>query len=44
MGNLIPAGTGLNKYKEIKVYNPMDDDTLDESKYEDDFETVDESK
>ncbi len=45
MGNLIPAGTGLDKYREIKVYNPMDDDTLDESKYdEENFETVDESE
>jgi DNA-directed RNA polymerase subunit beta' len=23
MGNLIPAGTGLTKYREIKVYNPL---------------------
>jgi len=45
MGNLIPAGTGLDKYKEIKVYNPMDDDILHESKYgEENFKTVDESE
>jgi DNA-directed RNA polymerase subunit beta' len=26
MGNLIPAGTGLNKYKKIKVYSPTTDE------------------
>jgi hypothetical protein len=30
MGNLIPAGTGLDKYKKIQVYNPMDQDVDDE--------------
>ncbi|MDZ7332750.1 MAG: DNA-directed RNA polymerase subunit beta' [candidate division KSB1 bacterium] len=26
MGNLIPAGTGLSKYKKIKVYSPMEEE------------------
>jgi len=30
MGNLIPAGTGLNKYRKIKVYSP----TVEESELE----------
>ena len=33
MGNLIPAGTGLNKYKKIKVYSPITDES-DEEKIE----------
>ena len=32
MGNLIPAGTGLNKYKKIKVYSPGDDEPENELK------------
>ena len=30
MGNLIPAGTGLNKYRKIKVYSPTIDEEADE--------------
>jgi len=26
MGNLIPAGTGLDKYRNIRVYSPMEDE------------------
>ncbi len=29
MGNLIPAGTGLNKYRDVLVYNPMEDEEND---------------
>jgi DNA-directed RNA polymerase subunit beta' len=29
MGRLIPAGTGLSKYKKINVYSPMDDNDLE---------------
>jgi DNA-directed RNA polymerase subunit beta' len=36
MGNLIPAGTGLDKYKKIQVYNPMDQDVDDETFFEQD--------
>ena len=27
MGKLIPAGTGLNKYRKIKVYSPVTDES-----------------
>lgn len=30
MGNLIPAGTGLNKYKKIKVYSPTIEEAIEE--------------
>ncbi len=39
MGNLIPAGTGLSKYKGIQVYSPMDQDDADDS-----FENLEKSE
>jgi DNA-directed RNA polymerase subunit beta' len=30
MGNLIPAGTGLDRYKKIKVYSPTGDPEPDD--------------
>ncbi|MBC8184045.1 DNA-directed RNA polymerase subunit beta' [candidate division KSB1 bacterium] len=42
MGNLIPAGTGLDKYKDIKVYSPMDQDDVDETIVDEYAETNDE--
>jgi len=38
MGNLIPAGTGLYKYKKIKVYSP----TIEEQPFEESIEEVEE--
>ncbi len=31
MGNLIPAGTGLNKYKKIQVVHPKEEGTDEET-------------
>ncbi len=31
MGNLIPAGTGLGKYKKIKVYSPLGEEDSEDS-------------
>ena len=44
MGNLIPAGTGLNKYRKINVYSTMEEDALvDEQADNQNLDIVDES-